>query len=426
MLSMDYQFSRSFADQADKNDELRHFRTEFLIPQKNQEPVIYFTGNSLGLQSKKVKKLVEEELDDWAAYGVEGHLHSRRPWLNYHEFFTESLANLAGAKSSEVVAMNGLTVNLHLLMASFFQPRGRRTKIICEGKAFPSDQYAMASQLRFHGLDPKEHLIEIEPQNGLLDEQEIIDTIDQHRDDLALVMLGGVNYYSGQLLNMERITEAGQRAGAKVGWDLAHGMGNVPLELHRWGADFAAWCSYKYLNGGPGAVSGVFIHERHHGKKEIARFEGWWGHRKEDRFAMPPVFEPMPTAEAWQLSNAPVLSMTPLLASLELFDQAGMARLHQKARQLTGYLEFVIHSLRSETGMDLQIVTPEDPGERGCQLSVIIPKRGREIFEFLSEAGVIADWREPDVIRMAPVPLYNNFSDVFRFGSILRKAINAE
>lgn len=408
---------------ADEQDPLRTFRSEFLFPQHKGKEVLYFTGNSLGLQPRKAKDYILEELEDWQKYGVEGHLEARRPWLSYHENFSKSLANIVGAKESEVVAMNGLTTNLHLLMVSFYRPQGKRTKILCEGKAFPSDQYALKSQLRFHGLSPDEHLIEImpDPETELIDEERIIAAIDANRDELALVMIGGVNYYTGQWFDMQRITDAGKRAGAMVAWDLAHAAGNVPLNLHEWQVDFAAWCGYKYLNSGPGGISGVFIHEKHHGSKDIPRFEGWWGHDKENRFSMPDEFVPIPSAEAWQLSNAPVLAMTPLLASLELYNQVGMEALRKKAIELTAYLEQVVLEVRENSGVNLKIITPSDPEKRGCQLSVIIPEKGKEVFAKLTAAGVIADWREPDVIRLAPVPLYNSFTDVYEFGQLLEK-----
>lgn len=409
------------AQAADQADPLASYRQQFLFPKIQGEEALYFTGNSLGLQAKGVKALMEEELQDWSNYGVDGHLEAKRPWLSYHENFTASLAKLVGARKPEVVAMNGLTTNLHLLMVSFYQPKGKRTKILCEGKAFPSDQYALASQLRFHGLDPKEHLIEImpDPVTELIEEDRIIAAIDQHRDELALVMIGGVNYYTGQWFDMERITDAGKRAGAIVGWDLAHAAGNVPLELHAWNVDFAAWCGYKYLNSGPGGVSGIFIHDKHHGKADIPRFEGWWGHNKEDRFKMPDSFVPIPSAEAWQLSNAPVFSMVPLLASLELFEEVSMERLRHKSLSLTAYMQMVIEEASANSGQEIRMITPTQAARRGSQISIAVPGKGRQVFEKLSKAGVIADWREPDVIRLAPVPMYNSFEDVYRFGQLL-------
>jgi kynureninase len=422
---MNYQFSENFALAADEADVLKKYRQQFHFPQHQNKPVIYLTGNSLGLQPKATQKIILEELEDWANLGVEGHTQARRPWLPYHEFFSQKLAQVVGAHPTEVVAMNGLTTNLHLLMVSFYRPKGKRTKILCEGKAFPSDQYAIKSQLRFHGLDPQEHLIEVvpDPHTELIEDDRIVAAIDEHRHELAMIMLGGVNYYTGQWFDMHRITDAGKRAGAMVGWDLAHAAGNVPLELHKWGVDFAAWCTYKYLNAGPGAVSGVYIHEQHHGQKNIPRFEGWWGHAKEDRFKMPENFEPIPTAEAWQLSNAPVLSMAPLLASLDLFAEAGFTALRKKSLQLSDYLAYLIKQVAKKTGEDLRIITPLEPEKRGAQLSVVIPRKGKAVFEKLSAQGVVADWREPDVIRMAPVPLYNSFYDLFRFGKILEAAL---
>lgn len=420
---MNYQYSEQFAREADQKDELREFRQQFLFPQHKDEPVVYFTGNSLGLQPKEAREMLLSELDDWARLGVEGHTQAQHPWLPYHEFFSEKLAKIVGAHSTEVVAMNGLTTNLHLLLVSFFRPQGKRNKILCEGKAFPSDQYALKSQLRFHGLKPEEHLIEVMPdEDGLISNDRVVRAIDENKDEIALVMLGGVNYYSGQWFDMARITDAGHRAGALVGWDLAHAAGNVPLELHKWDVDFAAWCGYKYLNSGPGGISGVFINKKYHGKRDIPRFEGWWGHNKNERFKMGETFDPIPTAEAWQLSNAPIFSMTPLLASLKLFEQAGMDRLREKAVRLTGYLEFVIDEIRQQTGVALRVLTPAHTAERGCQLSVVIPG-GKKIFDRLTAEGVIADWREPDVIRMAPVPLYNSFGDIYRFGKILERSL---
>ena len=420
---MIYSNTAAGALEADQQDPLHKYRAQFLFPQHNGKDSLYFTGNSLGLQARKTKELILEELEDWHKYGVEGHLEARRPWLSYHENFSDNLAKIVGAKSTEVVAMNGLTTNLHLLMVSFYRPQGKRTKILCEGKAFPSDQYALKSQLRFHGLSPDEHLIEImpDPETELIHEERIIAAIDANKDDLALIMIGGVNYYTGQWFDMQRITDAGKRAGAIVGWDLAHAAGNVPLQLHEWQVDFAAWCGYKYLNSGPGGVSGAFIHEKHHGQKDIPRFEGWWGHDKQNRFAMPDEFIPIPTAEAWQLSNAPVLAMTPLLASLEIFVEVGMDQLRQKALKLTAYLEQVVNDVRANTGVELKIITPTEPHRRGSQLSIILPNKGKEVFNKLTAHGVIADWREPDVIRLAPVPLYNSFSDVFEFGKLLEK-----
>ncbi len=422
---MEYRFTEDFAREADRQDPLGDIRKEIVFPQHNGREAVYFTGNSLGLQAKKARQYANEEFDDWATFGVEGHTDSRRPWLHYHELFTKPLAKVVGAKPEEVVAMNGLTTNLHLLMVSFFRPEGKRKRILCEGKAFPSDQYALRSQLRFHGLDESD-LIELkpDPETELISDERVLKAIEEHGDEIALIMLGGMNYYTGQFFDMETITRKGQEAGAVVGWDLAHAAGNVILKLHDWNVDFAAWCGYKYLNSGPGGVSGVFVHERHHGQTDIPRFEGWWGHDKATRFKMPDEFKPIPTAEAWQLSNAPVFAMTPLLASLELFEQAGMERLREKSIKLTGYLEYVINEVRNNTGVPLKVLTPNDPAKRGAQLSVVVPEVGKKVFDLLTKNGVIADWREPDVIRMAPVPLYNNFEDIYRFGQILEQSLN--
>ncbi len=424
MTHMTYKFDRDFAQKADADDPLAPFRKEFIFPQAHGKDCIYFTGNSLGLQPVKAREYLLEELDDWADYGVEGHLHSRRPWLRYHEFFADKMASIVGAKKEEVVSMGGLTTNLHLLMVSFFRPKSKRRKILCEAKAFPSDRFALRSQLRFHGLDPEKDLIEVEPdpKTGFVNEAELIQQIDKHGKELALIMLGGVNYYTGQVFDIKKITAHGHKVGAMVGWDLAHAAGNVALALHDWEVDFAAWCGYKYLNSGPGGVSSVFIHSKHHGQKDIPRFEGWWGHKVETRFKMGPDFDPTPTAEAWQLSNAPVLAMTPLLASLELFERAGMPALTEKSRKLTGYLEHLIGEVSLETGIVLKVPTPGG-AQRGCQISLVIPEIGKKVFDELTRRGVISDWREPDVIRLAPVPLYNSFTDVYEFGMHLKEIL---
>jgi kynureninase len=423
---MDYQLSLEFAREQDRLDPLGHFRQEFYFPQHQGQDVVYLTGNSLGLQPKKAKEYIQQELDDWATYGVEGHFQAKRPWMPYHEFFIESLARLMGAKPSEVVPMNGLTTNLHLLMVSFYRPEGPRTKILTEAKAFPSDQYAVESQLKFHGLNPEEHLIEVGPREGehLIREEDLLQAIEENGNELALLFIGGVNYYSGQLFDMEKITRAAHDVGARVGWDLAHAAGNVDLKLNEWGPDFAAWCSYKYLNSGPGSVSGIFVHERHHADKALHRFAGWWGHNKERRFLMEPGFEPIESAEAWQLSNAPVFAMAPHLASLHQFDQMDLALRADKRRDLTGYLEYVIDTVAANHQASFEIITPRDATQRGSQLSVLMHGQGKALFDKLTEKGVIADWREPNVIRMAPVPMYNSYEDMYRFGQYLEEALN--
>ncbi len=410
----------------DANDPLAKYRKQFHFPDFHEKEVIYFTGNSLGLQPKKARTMMNEEMDDWARYGVEGHFMSRRPWYAYHEFFSEKAARLVGARPDEVVMMNSLTTNLHLMMVSFYQPSGQRNKIICEGKAFPSDLYALESQVRFHNLDPDQTIIELHPREGehSIRKEDVLATIAEHADELALVMIGGVNYYTGQVFDMEAITKAGHDAGAFVGFDLAHGAGNLHLKLHDWGPDFAVWCSYKYLNSGPGSISGAFVHERHHKNEELTRFAGWWGYDKTTRFEMKKGFRPIPSAEAWQLSNAPVFAMAPHLASLELFDEIGMEALRKKTRLLSGYLEFMIDELSEKAeGASFEIITPRDWKQRGCQLSVLAHGMGKNLFNYLNDHGAIVDWRDPNVIRMAPVPMYNSFTDVYRFGQILEGAL---
>lgn len=414
-----------FVRRMDEKDPLRSFREEFLFPQHEGKPAIYFTGNSLGLQPKGAAAALKQELDDWARYGVEGHFQARMPWYSYHEYFSESLGKLVGAKPSEVVAMNGLTTNLHLLLVSFYRPSGKRTKILCEERPFPSDTYAFKSQVEFHGLDPNIEVIFMQPRPGehVLDMEDIEEKIDELGDELALVCFGGVNFLTGQVFDMGRITECAHRVGAIAGFDLAHAAGNVRLSLHGWDVDFACWCSYKYLNSGPGGIAGAFVHERHH-KEKLPRFAGWWGHDKNERFKMEAEFKPMASAEAWQLSNAPVFSMAVHRASLDLFDRAGMDALCAKSRELTGYLMTVIEGVANDTGTNLEIITPNDAEARGCQLSILAHGHGKALFNKLTTAGVVADWREPNVIRVAPVPMYNSFEDVWRFGQILKAALS--
>ena len=420
---MTYTFSREFAEMQDNQDTLQSFRNQFYIPQHNGQDCVYLTGNSLGLQPKGAQKYLHEELEDWKNLGVEGHFEARRPWMPYHEFFTQSLAKLTGAKPAEVVAMGSLTSNLHFLMVSFYRPNGKRNKILCEAKAFPSDQYALASQARFHGLNAKDVVVEVAPRAGehTIRKEDILQKIEELGDTLAMLMIGGVNYYTGQVHDMKTITAAAKKQGALVGWDLAHAMGNVKLQLHDWDVDFAAWCTYKYLNSGPGATAGLYVHERHHGLANIPRFEGWWGHEKETRFKMPDTFVPIHSAEAWQLSNAPVFAMAPLRASLDIFDQVNLDDLRAKTIRLSGYLEFVLDEIAKSSGSKFEIITPRNWDERGSQLSVLLHGQGKDLFDELTKQGVIADWREPNVIRMAPVPLYNSFLDIFRFGKILSK-----
>lgn len=413
----------SDAERLDANDPLSSFRSRFHIPLTSTgEETVYFTGNSLGLQPKTARACIEEELDEWARLGVEGHLHAKHAWLPYHEFVTEPLARLVGAHPAEVVAMNSLTVNLHLLMVSFYRPTSDRYKIIIEKGAFPSDQYAVASQLAFHGVN--DGLIELAPRDGesTLRTEDIIDAIDREGDKTALIMLGGVNYYTGQAFDMRAITDAGHKRGCIVGFDLAHAAGNLELRLHDWDVDFAAWCSYKYLNAGPGGIAGIFVHERHAHSFGLPRFAGWWGHDKATRFLMGPEFQPMPGAEGWQLSNPPIFQLAALRASLEIFDEAGIGNLRKKSVELTGYLEFLLSEIKDER---ISLITPADAAQRGCQLSIRVKDADKSLFESIGAKGVVSDWREPDVIRVAPVPLYNSFRDVFRFTQILRECLQS-
>lgn len=422
-----FQNTLAFAQAQDAADPLRTFRDEFHFPQHDGRPVVYLTGNSLGLQPKAASDALKQELDDWARFGVEGHFQAKHPWLSYHEELTASAARVVGAKEEEVVVMNQLTSNLHFLMISFFRPTGKRKKILSEQRPFPSDTYAFASQIAFHGGDPEVDLIEVQPREGehVLRTEDIIAKINELGDELALVCFGGVNFYTGQAFDMAAITKAAHGVGAVAGFDLAHAAGNLKLDLHNWNADFACWCSYKYLNSGPGSVAGAFVHERHLGKG-LPLFAGWWGHDKKERFKMERTFKPMPTAEAWQVSNAPVFSMAVHRVALEQFDRAGMERLRAKSEQLTGYLAYIIDTVAKETNTKLEVITPMDPAQRGSQLSVLAHGKGRGLFDALTERGVIADWREPNVIRMAPVPMYNSFEDVYRFGMILRECLMRE
>lgn len=417
-----------FARTLDQLDELKDFRNRFYIPQRNLKDAIYLTGNSLGLQPRNVKDYIHQELNDWANLGVEGHTSAKNPWVTYHELFPEKLSKIVGALPEEVVVMNQLTTNLHLLLISFYRPTKQRYKIICESKAFPSDQYAIESQVQLHGLKPEESIVTVGPRPGehTIRLEDILNAIEQHKHEAALVLFGGVNYYTGQVFNMQQITEAAHAAGALAGFDLAHGAGNIPLQLHNWNVDFACWCSYKYLNAGPGAVAAVFIHAQHASNTQLPRLAGWWGHNKATRFLMPPVFEPIASAEGWQLSNAPVLAMAALHASLALFEEAGMEALVQKSRQLTGYLFFVIDEINKEFSNPITIITPRQTAAHGCQVSMLVNYNGKNLFNKLLAHGVIADWREPNVIRVAPTPLYNTFEDVWTFGNIIKQIFNEE
>ncbi|MFN9597014.1 MAG: kynureninase [Bacteroidota bacterium] len=415
-----------FAAEMDAKDPLASYRDQFLFPSIGRDRSVYFCGNSLGLQPKATAEFINQELEDWNKLGVEGHMHARKPWFPYHEFLRESTARLVGALHHEVVVMNSLTTNLHLLMVSFYRPDKKRFKIIFENGPFSSDRYVFESQARFHGFDPAEALVELKLRDGeeTHRNEDVIQAIHDCGDSLALVLIGGVNYYTGQLFDMATITHEAHAVGAIAGFDLAHATGNVPLQLHDWDVDFAAWCSYKYLNAGPGAVGGVFVHDRHADNKNLPRFAGWWGNDPDTRFTMPTEFIPRKGADGWQLSNAPVFSMAALRASMELFDRAGMTTLREKSRRLTAFLEFVVGEINNtvEGINNIRILTPEE--WRGCQLSLVVSKNGKAIHDQLLASGVIADWRHPDVIRVAPVPMYNSFTDVFEFGQCLLKAIN--
>ena len=418
---MRFTLDREQAAALDRNDKLASYRQRFHIPQHEGKDEIYLCGNSLGLQPRNAERYVREELEDWQRFGVKGHFEGRRPWLPYHEQFSEPTARLVGAKPLEVVNMNSLTVNLHLMMTSFYRPSRERHKILIERGAFPSDRYAVESQVRLHGFDPDTSLVELAARSGepFIPVEEIEALLQTEGREIALVMLPGVQYYSGQAFDLTRITRAGHAAGCRVGFDLAHAVGNIPLQLHDSGADFAVWCNYKYMNSGPGAVAGCFVHERHARGFDLPRLAGWWGHEKASRFRMGPEFVPMQGAEGWQLSNPPVLGLAPLLASLEIFDEAEMPALREKSLLLTAYLEFLLEEKLDE---HIDILTTPDPVQRGCQLSLRLHKgrdAARRVFEQLEEAGVTGDWREPDVIRVAPVPLYNSFTDVFGFVEIL-------
>lgn len=421
---MVYQNSLSFAQKLDKKDPLREFRRQFHIPKFKDQDVIYLCGNSLGLQPKIAKDLINEELQSWSELGVEGHFKEKNPWYGYHHLAKPALSKLTGGTAEEVLACNSLTTNLHLLMVTFYQPTKNRYKIMIEAGAFPSDQYAVESQLNYHGFSTDQALIRLEPRTGesTLRTKDIISLIEENGPNLALVLLGGVQYYTGQLFDIPGITKAGKKAGAYVGFDLAHAIGNVPLHLHEWGVDFAVWCSYKYLNSGPGGVGGMFIHSKHGKNQKLKRFAGWWGHHEEERFLMKKGFQAIPSVDGWQLSNANVLSLASHQAALEIFSKARISRLREKSIQLTGFMEFLLEQF-DESENKPEILTPKDPQQRGCQLSLSFNRGGKQIFEHMERSGIIADWREPNVIRVAPVPLYNSFEDVYKFTHILRNCI---
>ena len=416
---MIFNSSRESALELDNKDPLLSYNDKFHFPvQENGNKHIYLCGNSLGLQAKITESYVKQELDDWKALGVEGHFHAQNPWLPYHEFLSESYSKIVGSKKSEVIAMNTLSVNLHLMMVSFYRPNETKNKIIIEGDAFPSDIYAVESHMKHHGIDPSESLIKLRPREGevIIRLEDIINVIEQNSESVSLIMLGGVNYYTGQLFDMKKITQVAHNHGILVGFDLAHAVGNVLLLLHDWNVDFAVWCSYKYLNSGPGSVAGAFIHERHH-NKNLERFAGWWGHDKESRFKMPDQFQPIQTAEGWQLSNPSILSLAAVRASLSLFDEVGMSQLITKSKNLTSYLVFLLNQIPTDR---INIITPE---QRGCQISISVKNGNKDLFNEITKRGVIADWREPDVIRVAPVPLYNSYLDVYNFYQVLKEIL---
>jgi len=413
-----FEDSEEFARTADEQDSLRSYRQQFHIPTHKGKECIYLAGNSLGLQPRKVKEYIDEELADWAQMAVEGHFSARHPWLPYHENLTDMTARLVGARPIEVVVMNTLTVNLHLMMVSFYRPTPERYKVLVEKNAFPSDQYAVSSQVKFHGFDPAGAVVELAPRSSemTLRSEDIVELIDREGDSIALVMLGNVNYLTGQAFDMAAITAAAHAKGCLVGFNLAHGAGNLKLNLHDWDVDFAVWCSYKYLNSGPGSLAGCFVHERHAYEFDLPRFAGWWGHNKQTRFVMGPDFEPIAGAEGWQLSNPPIFPLAALRASLEVFDEATIDALRAKSVRLTGYLESLLDRLPPGY---CTIITPRDPAQRGCQLSLRIKGEPRAVLEHLKQVGVICDFREPDIVRVAPTPLYNKFIEVYRFSRVL-------
>ena len=426
---MNFENNLAFAQAQDQTDILKDFRQQFLFPNHNGKDFIYLCGNSLGLQPKAAKEVLEQQLSNWSNLAVEGWFDGEEPWMFYHKELKKLMAPLVGALPSEVCPMNTLTVNLHLLMVSFYQPKGKRVKIIMEGGAFPSDQYAIESQVRFHGLEPDDAIIEVFPRAGedTLRTEDIISKINEHSEELALVLFGGINYYTGQWYDMKHITKAGQAVGAIVGWDLAHAAGNVPVKLHDWDVDFACWCSYKYQNSGPGGIAGIFVHEKHFNNQKLNRFAGWWGYQENKRFKMEKGFIPETGADGWQVSCTQVMPMALYLASLQIFEKAGfISPLRNKSIALTGYLYFIINEVNKELNIkQFKVITPESESARGAQLSIIAAEKGKEIFDGLVANHVLGDWREPNVIRLSPIPLYNSFEDIYLTGQTLLKVCKA-
>lgn len=417
---MNFLNSLSFAREIDSKDTLKHFRSRFNIPKTDGKEKIYFLGNSLGLQPVTTASAIQEVLDQWSQFGVEGFTHGKNPWMDFHDQLAGPLAEIVGALPSEVVVMNHLTVNLHLLMSGFYSPEGKKNKIICEAKAFPSDQYMMETHVRFHGLDPEKTIIEIQPRAGEhhIRTEDIVEEIEKQKNELSLILWGGVNYYSGQFFDIQAITGAAHRAGAIAGFDMAHAAGNVILKLHDWNVDFACWCSYKYLNSGPGTIAGAYIHERYHHNHSVPKLAGWWGYEKENRFKMKKGFKPVASAEGWQVSTPPMILYAAHKASLEIFKEAGMDNLAVKGQQLSDYLIFLLNEINAvHPDHPIEIITPLS---KGCQVSVLFKQNGRQIFERLSINGIFADWREPSVIRVAPVPLYNTFEEVFNYTGVIK------
>jgi kynureninase len=422
---MQFENSQSFARSLDTQDPLKKFRDRFIIPVSHEKEQVYFLGNSLGLQPKTTENYLKAVLTQWATYGVEAFFEGENPWLYYHDQLLKPLSKIVGAQPSEVVVMNQLTVNLHLMLVSFYKPAGKRRKILCEAKAFPSDQYMLETHIRHAGLNPKDVIIEVAPANGehTISSEAILQAIYDNREELALVLMGGINYYSGQLFDIKEITRAAHAAGAVAGFDLAHAAGNVPLQLHDWDVDFACWCSYKYLNAGPGAIGGVFIHEKHH-QENLPRFAGWWGYERQSRFQMEKEFKPDAGAAGWQLSTPSLLLYAAHKASLDIFEEAGWENIQVKRKLMNSYLWFILDQVNNNSHTEIiQLITPRKEAERGCQVSMLIKENGRNLYDGLMQQGIMVDWREPDVIRLAPVPLYNTFEELWRFGFVLENII---